>query len=132
VRARACVYSYQPKGWLDPHTVPASDVHTHTPMNIQAHIHKCQYSTPHTTTARHTKPGVEWGWVASSFPRLYCTQPGNDEACNISIFNNHMCRHIVSTSGDFQLFTIPRRLVRHILCLYYVFHVLVLCDMCYV
>jgi hypothetical protein len=60
------MYSYQPKGWLDPHTVLAPDVHTHT------------YITPHTTTVRHTKPGVEWGRVASSFPPPYYTQPGNE------------------------------------------------------
>jgi hypothetical protein len=70
-----CMYSYQPKGWLDPHTELAPDAHTHT----QAHTHKYTYSTPHTTTARRTKPGVEWGRVASSFPPPYCTQSGNDE-----------------------------------------------------
>jgi hypothetical protein len=48
-------------------------------MHMQAHTHKYTYSTPHTTTVRHTKLGVEWGRVASSFPPLYCTQPGNDE-----------------------------------------------------
>jgi hypothetical protein len=73
------LYSYQPEGWLDPHTVPAPDAHTQTPMHTQAHTHKYTYSTPHTTTARRTKPGVEWGRVASSFPLPYCTKPGNDE-----------------------------------------------------
>jgi hypothetical protein len=73
------MHSYQPEGWLDPHTVPAPDAHTHTPMHRQAHTHKYTYSTPHTTTARCTKPGVKWGRVASSFPPPYCTQPGNDE-----------------------------------------------------
>jgi hypothetical protein len=36
-----CMYSYQPEGWLDPHTVLASDAHTHTPMHthIPAHAH---------------------------------------------------------------------------------------------
>jgi hypothetical protein len=58
------MYSYQPEGWLDPHTMLAPDAHTHT---------------PHTTIARRTKPGFEWGRVASSFPPPYCTQPGNDE-----------------------------------------------------
>jgi len=32
-------------------------------MHTQAHTHKYTYSTPHTTTARRTKPGVEWGRV---------------------------------------------------------------------
>jgi hypothetical protein len=75
------MYSYQPEGWLDPHPVLATDVHTHTPMHMhtQAHTHKYTYSTPHTTTMRHIKPGVEWGRMASSFPLPYCTQPGNDE-----------------------------------------------------
>jgi hypothetical protein len=27
------MYSYQPEGWLDPHTVLAPDAHTHTPMH---------------------------------------------------------------------------------------------------
>jgi hypothetical protein len=55
--------------------------YTHTPMHthIPAHAHAGTYSTPHTTTARRIKPGVEWGRVASSFPLPYCTQPGNDE-----------------------------------------------------
>jgi hypothetical protein len=74
-----CMYSYRPEGWLDPHTVLAPDAHTHTPMHMQAHTHKYTYSTPHTTTTRCTKPGVEWGRVASSFPPPYCTQPGNNE-----------------------------------------------------
>jgi len=65
----ACVYSYQPEGWLDPHTVPAPDT------CVRTHMH----STPHTTIARRTKSGVKWGRVASSFPPLHCTQPGNDE-----------------------------------------------------
>jgi hypothetical protein len=73
------MYSYQPEGWLDPHTVMAPDTHTHTHMHTQAHTHKCTYSTPHITTARRNKPGVKWGRVASSFPPPYCTQPGNDE-----------------------------------------------------
>jgi len=25
-----CMYGYQPKGWLDPHTMLAPDAHTHT------------------------------------------------------------------------------------------------------
>jgi len=29
------MYSYQPEGWLDSHTVPAPDAHTHT------HMHTC-------------------------------------------------------------------------------------------
>jgi hypothetical protein len=48
-------------------------------MHMQAHAHKYTYSTPHTTIMRRTKPGVEWGRVASSFPPPYCTQPGNNE-----------------------------------------------------
>jgi hypothetical protein len=46
-----------------------------------AHIHTytCMHSTPHTTNARRTKPGVKWGRAASSFPPPYCKQPGNDE-----------------------------------------------------
>jgi hypothetical protein len=66
-----CVYSYQPEGWLDPHTVLAPDAHTHTPMHTQAHTHKYTYSTPHTTTARRTKPGIEWGRVASSYHEIF-------------------------------------------------------------
>jgi hypothetical protein len=50
--------------------------HTHT---LYLHAHMPMHSTPHTTTVRRTKPGVEWGRVASSFPPPYCTQPGNDE-----------------------------------------------------
>jgi hypothetical protein len=61
-------YSYQPEGWLDPHTVLAPDAHTHTPIHTKAYTHKYTYSTPHTTTVRRTKPGVKWGRVASSFP----------------------------------------------------------------
>jgi hypothetical protein len=76
-----CMYSYQPEGWLDPHTVPAPDAHTHTHTctHIYLHAHMPMHSTPHTTTAGRTKPGVKWGRVASSFPPPYCTQPGNDE-----------------------------------------------------
>jgi hypothetical protein len=85
------MYSYQPEGWLDPHTVPAPDAHTHTHthpctyiylhmhMQAQTHVHTPMHSTLHTTTARRTKPGVEWGRMVSSFPPPYCTQPGNDE-----------------------------------------------------
>jgi hypothetical protein len=80
------------QGWLDPHTVLAPDAHTHTPMHTHipayAHAgthHKYTYSTPHTTTARGTKPGVEWGRVASSFPPPYCTQPGNDEVHYLAV-----------------------------------------------
>jgi hypothetical protein len=32
------MYSYQPEGWLDPHTVPAPDAHIHT------HIPACTYA----------------------------------------------------------------------------------------
>jgi hypothetical protein len=41
-----CVYSYQPEGWLDPHTVPAPDAHIHTPMHthIPAHAHAGTHS----------------------------------------------------------------------------------------
>jgi hypothetical protein len=41
-----CMYSYQPEGWLDPHTVPAPDAHTHTPMHthIPAHAHAATHS----------------------------------------------------------------------------------------
>jgi hypothetical protein len=53
--------------------------YTHTCTHIYLHAHMPMHSTPHTTTARRTKPGVEWGRVASSFPPPYCTQPGNDE-----------------------------------------------------
>jgi len=35
VRTYVRTYSYQPEGWLDPHTVPAPDAHTHT------HAHTC-------------------------------------------------------------------------------------------
>jgi hypothetical protein len=73
------MYSYQSESWLDPHAVLAPDAHTHTHMHTQAHTHKYTYSTPHTTTARRTKPGVDWGRVAGFFPPPYCTQPGNDE-----------------------------------------------------
>jgi hypothetical protein len=45
----------------------------------RTHIPAPMHSTPHTTTARHIRPGVEWGRVASSFPPPYFTQPGNDE-----------------------------------------------------
>jgi hypothetical protein len=75
------MYSYQPEGWWDPHTMPAPDARarTHTCTRIYLHAHMPMHSTPHTTTARRTKPGVKWGRVASSFPSPYCTQPGNDE-----------------------------------------------------
>jgi hypothetical protein len=43
------------------HTHPCTRIYLH--MNTQAHTHKYTYSTPHTTTARRTKPGVEWGRV---------------------------------------------------------------------
>jgi hypothetical protein len=35
------MYSYQPEGWLDSHTVLAPDAYTHTPMHthIPAHAH---------------------------------------------------------------------------------------------
>jgi hypothetical protein len=36
-------------------------MHTHT------HMHMPMHSTPHTTTARHTQPGIKWSRVASSF-----------------------------------------------------------------
>jgi hypothetical protein len=41
-----CMYSYQPEGWLDPHTVPALDAHTHTPMHthIPANAHTGTHS----------------------------------------------------------------------------------------
>jgi hypothetical protein len=42
-----CMYSYQPEGWLNPHTMLAPDAHTHTHMHTQAHTHKYTYSTPH-------------------------------------------------------------------------------------
>jgi hypothetical protein len=58
-------------------THPCTRIYLH--MHTQARTHTYTYSTPHTTTARCTKPGVEWGRVASSFPPPYCTQPGNDE-----------------------------------------------------
>jgi hypothetical protein len=75
-----CMHSYQSEGWLDPHPVPAPDAHTHTHAHtLYLHAHMPMHSTPRTTTARRTKPGVEWGWVASSFPPPYCTQPDNDE-----------------------------------------------------
>jgi hypothetical protein len=57
-------------------THPCTCIYLH--MHTQSHTHKYTYSTPHITTTR-TKPGVEWGRVASSFPPPYCTQPGNDE-----------------------------------------------------
>jgi hypothetical protein len=58
--------------------------------HIHAHAgtHKYIYSTPHITTARRTKPGVEWGRVASSFPPPYCTQPGNDEVHYLAKVDN--------------------------------------------
>jgi len=37
-----CMHSYQPEGWLDPHTVLAPDAHTHTPMHM--HIHTGTHS----------------------------------------------------------------------------------------
>jgi hypothetical protein len=53
-------------------THPRTRIYLH--IHTQAHTHKYTYSTSHTTTVRRTKPGVEWGRVASSFP-----PPGNDE-----------------------------------------------------
>jgi hypothetical protein len=47
--------------------------------HININIIRYNQVAPHTTTARCTKPGVEWVRVASSFPPPYCTQPGNDE-----------------------------------------------------
>jgi hypothetical protein len=58
-------------------THPCTRIYLH--MHMQAHTHKYTYSTPHTTNTRRTKPRVEWGRVASSFPPPYCAQPGNDE-----------------------------------------------------
>jgi hypothetical protein len=46
-----------------PYSTGTRYAQTHTPMHTQAHTHKYTYSTPHTTTARRTKPGVEWGRV---------------------------------------------------------------------
>jgi len=44
--------------------VLAPDAHTHTAMHTHipahAYTHKYTYSTPHTTTAKRIKPGVEW------------------------------------------------------------------------
>jgi hypothetical protein len=34
-----CMYSYQPEGWLDPHTEPAPDAHTHT--HTHTHTFAC-------------------------------------------------------------------------------------------
>jgi hypothetical protein len=41
IKICVCIYSYQPKGWLDPHTMLTPDVHTHTPMHmhVPAHAH---------------------------------------------------------------------------------------------
>jgi hypothetical protein len=50
-----CMYSYQPEGWLDPHTVLAPDTHTHTHMHTQAHTHKYTYSTPNKQKTRILK-----------------------------------------------------------------------------
>jgi hypothetical protein len=45
--------------------------HTHTYLHAQ--------HTPYHPCGRRTKPGVKLGRVASSFPPLYCTQPGSNE-----------------------------------------------------
>jgi len=38
-----CMYSYQIKGWLDPHTVPAPDAHTRTHAHTQhTPYHHCE------------------------------------------------------------------------------------------
>jgi hypothetical protein len=85
-------YSYQPEGWFGSSYsagTRCARARTHT------HTHMPMHSTPHTTIARRTNPGVKWGRVASSFPPPYCTQPGNDEGhylakiCNINLIYLH-------------------------------------------
>jgi hypothetical protein len=46
IRTYMCMCSYQPEGWLDPHTVLAPDAHTHTSMHthIPAHAHAGTHS----------------------------------------------------------------------------------------
>jgi hypothetical protein len=46
-----CTYSYQPVGWLDPHTMPAPDVHTHTHMHT--HIPVCIHAHAQHTPYHH-------------------------------------------------------------------------------
>jgi hypothetical protein len=87
----ACVCTViSPKaGWILIQCWHQMNVCTHT------HAHMPMHSTPHTTTARCTKPGVKWGRVASSFPPQYCTQPDNDEVhymakiCNTNLIYLH-------------------------------------------
>jgi hypothetical protein len=61
----------------------------------QIHMHACMHTCP--CTAHPIPPlwGVKWGRVASSFPPLYCTQPGNNEVhylakiCNTDLIYLH-------------------------------------------
>jgi hypothetical protein len=54
------MYSYQPEGWLDPHTVLAPDAHNHTPMHTLINTHTAYHIPPPRGVLNQELKGVGW------------------------------------------------------------------------